>query len=235
MAYAPTKWNLGELYPSFASPELQSAFDNVEEQVMSFEGVRGKLNPDIDPNRLITGQQLTIPSKNEMLPLPIVLVGLGLAWIPFMKYVSPQLYIYLQSVQAYIAPPIAACFLLGILSKRLNGRGALAALWTGFVLGFARLVLELSKARLAPGSFWAWYAGINFLHFAALLFLLCSLILIVVSAVTPPPAAERVADLTMQTAAPVADPADSPRERRIAVVFSILLAATIGSLWFVFR
>lgn len=53
MAYAPTKWNLGELYPSFASPELQSAFDNVEEQVMSFEGVRGRLNPDIDPNQFM--------------------------------------------------------------------------------------------------------------------------------------------------------------------------------------
>jgi oligoendopeptidase F len=53
MAYAPTKWNLGELYPSFASPELQVAFDNVEEQVLSFEGVRGKLNPDLDPNQFM--------------------------------------------------------------------------------------------------------------------------------------------------------------------------------------
>ena len=52
-AYAPTRWNLSELYPSFASPELQAAFDNVEEQVMSFEGVRGKLNPDIDPNQFM--------------------------------------------------------------------------------------------------------------------------------------------------------------------------------------
>ena len=40
MAYAPTKWNLGELYPSFDSPDLQLAFDNVEEQVLSFEGIR---------------------------------------------------------------------------------------------------------------------------------------------------------------------------------------------------
>ena len=53
MAYALTKWNLGELFPSFASPDLQAAFDNVEEQVMSFEGVRGKLNPEIDPNQFI--------------------------------------------------------------------------------------------------------------------------------------------------------------------------------------
>jgi oligoendopeptidase F len=53
MAYAPTRWNLGELYPSFDSPDLQMAFDNVEEQVLSFEGIRGKLAPDIDANQFM--------------------------------------------------------------------------------------------------------------------------------------------------------------------------------------
>ncbi len=48
MAYTLTKWNLGELYPAFDSPDLQAAFDTVEEQVTSFEGVRNKLNPDMD-------------------------------------------------------------------------------------------------------------------------------------------------------------------------------------------
>jgi SSS family solute:Na+ symporter len=37
-----------------------------------------------------------------------ILVGLGLLWIPLMKLISGQLYQYLQSVQAYISPPIAA-------------------------------------------------------------------------------------------------------------------------------
>jgi oligoendopeptidase F len=49
MAYTLTQWNLGELYPGFDSPDLQMAFDNVEEQVMSFEGIRGKLSADLDP------------------------------------------------------------------------------------------------------------------------------------------------------------------------------------------
>ena len=48
MAYTIKKWNLGELFPGINSPDLQAAFDNVEEQVTSFEGVRGKLNPDMD-------------------------------------------------------------------------------------------------------------------------------------------------------------------------------------------
>jgi SSS family solute:Na+ symporter len=165
----------------------------------------------------------------------VILVFLGLAWIPFMKYVSPQIYIYLQSVQAYIAPPIAAVFLLGLLSPRLNGKGALAALWSGFVLGFARLLLELGKAKLTPGSMTYWFASINFLHFAALLFLLCSAILIVVSFMTPPPAAERVADLTLQTVAPSDAVKVAPRERTFEIWLSVLLAAVIGALWIVFR
>ncbi len=165
----------------------------------------------------------------------VVLVFVGLAWIPAMKYVSPQLYIYLQSVQAYIAPPIAAVFLLGVLFPRLNGKGALAALWTGFVLGFARLVLELDKSHLTPGAPTYWYADINFLHFAALLFLLCSLILIGVSIMTPPPTPERVADLTVQTVAPSAAVEVAPVERNLEIGLSVLLAATIGALWIVFR
>ena len=46
--YSVKKWDLGELFSGFDSPELQGAFDNVEEQVASFEGVRNKLKPDID-------------------------------------------------------------------------------------------------------------------------------------------------------------------------------------------
>jgi len=53
MAYTIKKWDLTQLYPGFDSPELQGAFDNVEEQVASFEGVRGKLNPDMDANTFL--------------------------------------------------------------------------------------------------------------------------------------------------------------------------------------
>ena len=46
--YSVKKWDLSELFPGFDSPELESAFDNIEEQVASFEGVRGKLTPGMD-------------------------------------------------------------------------------------------------------------------------------------------------------------------------------------------
>ena len=165
----------------------------------------------------------------------VILVGLGLAWIPFMKYVSPQIYIYLQSVQAYIAPPIAACFLFGVLSPRLNGKGAMSALITGLVLGSTRLGLELGKAHLEPGSASLWFASINFLHFAVLLFVLSTAILVVVSYATAPPTPEQVADLTYKTAAVSTVAEDDPTKRRVNIMLSVLLAAIIGVLWIVFR
>jgi SSS family solute:Na+ symporter len=202
---------------------LASAFNSVS-TLLTWDVYR-KWRPAASEARLVFVGRVTT----------VVLVFVGLAWIPMMKYVSPQLYIYLQSIQAYIAPPIAAVFLLGVLSPRLNGKGALAALWSGFVFGFSRLLLELGKSKLTPGTFWYWLASINFLHFAALLFLLCSLILIVVSIMTPPPPADRVADLTVQTVAPSDAVVVAPKERQREIVLSVLLVLIIGVLWIVFR
>ncbi len=161
-----------------------------------------------------------------------VLVAFGLAWIPIMKLVSAQLYQYLQSVQAYISPPIAAVFLIGILWKRVNAQGAMAALLSGFVLGVLRLVLELNKGSL-DGVLLS-YASINFLHFAIVLFVICSLILVGVSLMTPPPPHERVDGITFQTATPVADDAVAASKRGKDKLLTVLLIAAVGTLWFVF-
>src|SRR5512143_855104 len=58
--YSVKKWDLGDLFPGFDSPELQAAFDNVEEQVASFEGVRGRLKADMD-----TGTFLDVMHASE--------------------------------------------------------------------------------------------------------------------------------------------------------------------------
>ncbi|MCQ3936987.1 MAG: oligoendopeptidase F [Chloroflexi bacterium] len=53
MAYQLSKWDLSQLYPGYDSPELQSAFDMIEEQVSSFEGVRDKLKPDMPADQFV--------------------------------------------------------------------------------------------------------------------------------------------------------------------------------------
>src|SRR6476469_2734503 len=202
---------------------LASAFNSCS-TLLTWDVYR-KINPNASEKRLVeVGRASTV-----------VLVGLGLAWIPFMKYVSPQLYIYLQSVQAYIAPPIAACFLLGVLMPRLNGIGAMSALIVGFILGALRLGLELGRAHLAPGSMWMWLATINFLHFAALLFVLSTVILVGVSLVTPAPDPKQIAGITRErkARAPVVE---GERRRGFPdVASSFALAAVIGGLWIIFR
>ncbi len=192
-----------------------------------------KMKPEATEAQLITVGRIAT----------VVLVILGLLWIPLMKNISSQLYIYLQSVQAYIAPPIAACFLLGIFIPKLNGKGAISALLSGAVLGFLRLVLELVHGRdhmgLAAGSLWAWVAEINFLHFAILLFVISSVILIGVSLATGPPRDEQVAELTyagVRAGEARAGLAKAPMDAqtRTQVYLSVALAATIGVLWIIF-
>lgn len=62
MTFNQTKWSLAELFSGYDSPELESAFDLVEELVTSFEGVRGKLKPGIE-----AGPFLEIVSASEAL------------------------------------------------------------------------------------------------------------------------------------------------------------------------
>src|SRR5207249_8117906 len=103
------------------------------------------------------------------------MVLLGLLWVPFIHLLSAELYIYLQSVQAYISPPIAVCFIFGILWPRMNGQGAISSLLTGFVLGAARFIFEvLDKTHHYDSGAIRWLVGMNFLHYAILMFVVCT-------------------------------------------------------------
>jgi solute:Na+ symporter, SSS family len=161
----------------------------------------------------------------------VILVAFGLLWIPMMKLISGQIYQYLQSVQAYIAPPIAAIFLIGVLSKRVNSQGAIAALLTGFALGILRLILELMKDSLS-GCFYE-YANINFLHFAFLLFLICTLVLVVVSFITSAPPSQKVEGLTIHTITSEGGGEDKTWRKR-DFVLSVLLVVLVGTVWIYF-
>ena len=116
----------------------------------------------------------------------LALVIASFLWIPFMKtLMSGGLFHYLQSVQAYISPPIAAVFLLGLFFKWINAKGAIVSLWMGFALGMFRLVTEyLSKEgviSVVPGSWLHVILDINFLHYAIYLFVFSAVTLMIVS------------------------------------------------------
>lgn len=125
----------------------------------------------------------------------LILVVLGLAWIPLLKVIEGGLFQKLQSIQAYISPPIAAVFLFGMFFKRLNSKGARWALLSGAVLGGLRLFFEILKEKTDLPGFLVFYAEINFLHFAFILFIICSIILFVASSTAARPDYSQIKDI----------------------------------------
>lgn len=162
----------------------------------------------------------------------IILVLAGMAWIPLMKFVSGSLFTYLQSVQAYISPPIAAVFLLGLFIKRLTPTGAIASLYTGLVLGVGRLALEMTikMTQIELPAFIHYIAEINFLHFALLLFAICSVVLIAVSMITEAKVSDEV-DRVFYDKSKAADMDDSAKGD---LSWSLLLIAIILFIWWYF-
>ncbi len=177
-----------------------------------------RLHPRAGERHLVIVGQLAV----------LALIGLGIAWIPFMGAISGHLFTYLQSVQAYISPPIAAVFLVGVLWPRANAKGAAAALAVGFVGGLARLVAELEQAHLSGLALT--FAKVNFLHVAILLFALSVFVLVAVSLMSAPPPAH-VRDLTFAGGVRPGGPA---RARRADLALSALLVALIAVVWLTF-
>lgn len=163
----------------------------------------------------------------------LVLVVLGLAWIPLMRSISGTLYLYLQSVQSYIAPPIAAVFLLGVFTKRVTATAAITGMVGGFLVGMLRLVAEINKESL-DGALLA-FASINFLHFATLLFVFCVVLMVVVSRFTEPASEEKLRGLTYATTGE----AEAARSRatwsKLDVALSLVLVAMVAAVMLYFR
>jgi SSS family solute:Na+ symporter len=173
------------------------------------------------------------------------MVVLGLLWVPFIHLLSAQLWVYLQSVQAYISPPITVCFIFGILWPRLNGQGAITSLLAGFVLGATRFILEvLDKTHHYNSGAIRWLIDINFLHYAILMFVVCTFVLIGVSMLFPAPQRSKLAGLTFATVDDKLDTIDAkapilqretPREHKINLTLTYILIATALCFWIYFR
>jgi SSS family solute:Na+ symporter len=196
-----------------------SATFNSASTLITFD-VYKKLNPAATETRLVAVGRI----------FTVAMVGLGILWVPFIRYLSSEVYIYLQSVQAYISPPIAAVFLLGVAWPRANRYGAITALLAGAFLGAMRFVLELNReSAIAQSAAIAPLVTMNFLHFAIVLFAVSVVLLVAVSLLTQPTPLARLRGLTFATL-DSSYIAASPRARQL---FRVHLAATIALAVFV--
>ncbi|MGH9307824.1 MAG: sodium:solute symporter [Vicinamibacterales bacterium] len=186
-----------------------------------------KLNPAASEARLVAVGRI----------FTVLMVALGILWVPFIRYLSAEVYIYLQSVQAYISPPIAAVFLFGVFWPRANRYGAITALGTGAVLGSARFILELNRgSALAQAPLVSTFVSMNFLHFAVVLFVVSAVLLVLVSLASEVPSLARLTGLTFRTLESAYIPAAARSKQlfRIQLATSIALALFVFGLWVYF-
>jgi len=168
-----------------------------------------------------------------------VMVVIGLLWIPVIQG-SRGLYDYLQSVQGYLAPPIFVVFFFGVFNKRLNAKGALAALLVGFVLGLFRLIIDTpvmlsDDFTYEEGSFFWIMNNMFFQYYSLLIFLISAITMVVVSYASEAPAWEKLDGLTISTVSSEQRAETKSTYRTIDIVFSVLVVILILAAYLYFQ
>ena len=135
----------------------------------------------------------------------VVIVLLGILWIPIMRSIGNVLYNYLQDVQSVLAPGIAAAFLLGITWKRASAKGGMWGLISGIIIGLTRLGSKVYYTNV-PDAAQTWFKSVfydfNWLFFSGCMLVFCLLVVIVVSMCTEKPDEKKIQGLVFGTATP---------------------------------
>ncbi|MBN1853511.1 MAG: sodium/solute symporter [Pirellulales bacterium] len=127
----------------------------------------------------------------------VVVLGIAIGLGGFIGRIGGNLFVYIQTLYAFFAPPFSALFLLGVLWKRINAPGAIATVILGFTFGIAVKVyvqfdtaIQKSIPMLPFHPVWLE----PYANQAALNWVFCMLVCISVSCLTTPPRPEQVSD-----------------------------------------
>lgn len=166
----------------------------------------------------------------------VVIVILGILWIPIMRSVGDVLYNYLQDVQSVLSPGIAAAFLLGICWKRTSAQGGMWGMLAGIIIGITRLSAKVYYSNAVDASdnlFKALFYDMNWLFFCGWMFLFCIVLTIVVSLCTKAPEAEKIQGLVFGTATPAERAATRASWNYWDVIHTvIILSITAAFYWY---
>jgi solute:Na+ symporter, SSS family len=132
----------------------------------------------------------------------VVVVLLGLVWIPIMRGLGSVLYEYLQNVQSLIAPAIAAVFLMGVFNRKITPKAGEWGLFLGFFIGMFRLVLMIFKSSFSADSLFGMLLSVNWLHFCLFLFFFTMAAMVVISLFTPKASKTQLQGLTYFSQSP---------------------------------
>ncbi|MGI6414518.1 MAG: SLC5 family protein [Thermoguttaceae bacterium] len=116
----------------------------------------------------------------------------------FISRIGGNLFVYIQTLYAFFAPPFSAVFLLGILWKRINAKGAITAVFLGFLFGIAMKAYiqfgpAIREALPAVPSHPLWLEPYS--NQSAINWAFCVVVCTVISLATAPPRPDQVTDL----------------------------------------
>ena len=162
-----------------------------------------------------------------------VIVILGIIWIPIMEKIGGGvMYQYLQNVQSYIAPPVAAVFILGIVWKRVNSKAAITTLMAGLVLLIMRLSSEIYfqpeiSSNTIVDSYMFVFATINFSHMAILMFIFSILLCVGVTLSTTEPEYSKIVGLSFGTLTKQQKLENKNSYEKIDLILSVILVIIV--------
>lgn len=186
-----------------------------------------RFKPDTPEKKLVAiGQTATV-----------VIVILGILWIPVMRSVGDVLYTYLQDVQSVLAPGIAAAFLLGICWKRTSAQGGMWGLIAGLIIGLTRLGAKVYYSNVSEASdnlFKYLFFDLNWLFFCGWMLLFCCLVVIAVSLFTPAPSEEKIKGLVFGTATPEQIEATRRSWNRWDVIHTVIILGITAAFYYYF-
>ncbi len=168
----------------------------------------------------------------------VVIVILGILWIPVMRSVGDVLYLYLQDVQSVLAPGIAAAFLMGVCWKRASAKGGMWGLIAGLTIGLTRLSAKIWYSVVPADQahhniFKYLFYDMNWLFFCGWMLLFCVVVVIVVSLCTKAPDPKQIEGLVFGTSTPAQRAATRASWNAWDVINSvIILGITAAFYWY---
>lgn len=123
----------------------------------------------------------------------VVVMLLAMAWSTQGGRYS-SIFEAINTIAAYLAPPITTVFLWGVFWRRGTKQAALTTLITGFSLGAISFLIDLPV--IGTEKIITHKLGIPFMMQAWWMFCFCSLIFVIVSFLTPKPDIRNIEELT---------------------------------------
>ena len=163
----------------------------------------------------------------------LIVFVIGALWAPVIGQFN-SLWIYLQSVGAYLMMPFVGVFYLGVLWKRVTTQGVLAAVAAGFIVG--PVLMYDGRHPFLP---WMQAPVMRpWLHGAIVEFVLCAVTLVAVSLMTSPQPAASLATTTIEwdRAKAALEPDSAVRGSGFAdyrMWMALLITLTAGLWWLI--